>query len=457
AAGLERLDARTGQVRHFNRRNGYPFDYVYWVQEDRAGNLWVATPRALVKFNENGWKETGRTFQLFQWGNGLADNLPQPLASSAWLSPEGELFIGGVNGIVAFYPENLRLNRHVPPVVFTDFSVGNQPVQLDSSISFKKTVRLSYRQSDFTIAFAALDFTRPVFNRYAYMLEGYDRHWIEAGNHPRATYTRVPPGRYVFRVRGSNNDGVWNEAGVSLEIVIPPPFWQAWWFRVLAAAIVVALLALAYRYRVNRLLELERTRQRIARDLHDDVGSSLSSIALTAELLQKELATNGLVSRQLRRVRTTAQKLIGTLEEIVWAVDPSRDYLEDCLAHMRELASALLTPKGIAYAFHVQENGLPDHLPMAFRKQLFLIYKELLHNVVKHAAATRVHIRCLRENHYLVLEVCDNGRGFRLSNRPHSGHGLESIRQRAADLEGRVEICSQPGSGTQIRVYARLH
>ena len=228
-----------------------------------------------------------------------------------------------------------------------------------------------------------------------------------------------------------------------------------WWVGSLLVIFIIGVLAWLYRYHTSKLKELERTRLRIARDLHDDVGSSLSSIALTAELLQKELATNGLVNRQLARVYETAQKLSRNLKEIVWAIDPQRDKFDDLLLHMKEAAEELLGQKGIAYTFDLPQEDLPQSLKMEFRRNLFLIYKEMLHNVVKHSAASKVEIALTRTNGMLQLQVADNGKGFG-EKKPENGSGLKSMRARAVELNGKLEIDSQIERGTSVTLSVKI-
>jgi signal transduction histidine kinase len=370
-------------------------------------------------------------------------------------SHRGEIYWGGVNGLYRFYPQNLNRNSQAPPIRLTEFRLFNEVANMDTAIAEIKTIRLNYDQNFFSLAFAALDFTNPLKNQYAYKLEGLDRGWVQIGNKHEASYTHVPPGEYTFRVKGSNNDGVWNEEGTSVKIIVAPPFWQTWWFRIAMALAGIAFLAALYNYRVSKLLEIERTRQRIARDLHDEIGSSLSCIALTAEMLQKELATNGLVNRQLARVHETAQRLARNLKEIVWAIDPQRDKFGDLLLHMKEAAEELLGQKGIAYSLDIPPNDLPQSLKMEFRRNLFLIYKELLHNVVKHAAATKVEIALTRSNGMLQLQVADNGKGFG-EEKGGNGSGLKSMRARAGELNGKLEIESQPKRGTMVRLEVKV-
>jgi len=427
---------------------------VLKIVEDDYGNLWVLTSRGLTIFNEN--LPSGRRFKYFDLNEGIDNaSVYSPTRTQLLKNKRGEIYWSGVNGLYRFYPQNLNRSSQAPAIRLTEFRLFNEAVKLDTAIAEIKTIRLNYDQDFFSFAFAALDFTNSLKNQYAYKLEGLDRDWVQAGIKREANYTHIPPGEYVFRVKGANADGVWNEDGVSVQIIISPPFWKTWWFRLLILAIIAGLLEALHKYRLSKKLEIERTRLRIARDLHDDVGSSLSSIALTAELLQKEPASDGLDKRRLERVQTTAQKLAGNLKEIVWAIDPQKDKLNDLLQHMKETADELLGQKGITYTVDFPSEDLPQSLHMDFRRNLFLIYKEMLHNVVKHAAATQVDIALTKSNGMLQLQVSDNGKGFGEEN-AGNGSGLKSMRARAGELKGQMEISSHPGSGTTVRLTVKI-
>jgi ligand-binding sensor domain-containing protein/signal transduction histidine kinase len=446
--GLHKFDPRSEQyVAHYYEKDGLPSNWVHKILSDERGRQWVLTDGGLAIFDENA--APGKQFTLLGPSEGVINSYLSPEAFIKTKS--GEIYWGGNNGIYRFYPEITGSNPDPPVLRLTEFRMFNQPVRLDTAISEIKTIHLRHDQNFFSLAFSALDFTNSRQNQYAYQLQGLDPDWVEAGNKHEANYTHVPPGGYVFRVKGSNNDGVWNEEGASVQIIITPPFWQTWWFRMALAFAVIAFLAALYNYRVSKLLEIERTRLHIARDLHDDVGSSLSSIALTADMLQKELASNGLVNRQLARVHETAQKLSRNLKEIVWAIDPQRDKFDALLLHLREITEELLGQKGIAYMIEVPADGLPQSLKMNFRRNLFLIYKEMLHNIVQHAEATQVEIALARTNGMLQLQVADNGKGFD-GKKIGSGSGLKSMRARAGELNGKLEIESQPERGTMVRL-----
>ncbi len=250
--GLNRFDMRTEIFEHFTTKDGLPDMVIYAILGDREGNLWMSTNHGLSKFDPR-----TRTFKNFDVNDGLQDN--EFNAASYFKSPSGELFFGGINGFNAFYPEDIRDNPHVPPVVFTDFQIFNRSVPfkeknspLTAPINETKELTLSYDQNVFSFEFTALDYTDPAKNRYRYMMENFDVAWYENGTSRTATYTNLDPGEYVFRVQGSNNDGVWNEEGTSIKIIITPPWWETWWAYILYGVIFFGLLYSLRRYEMNR-------------------------------------------------------------------------------------------------------------------------------------------------------------------------------------------------------------
>lgn len=458
--GLHKFDPKKEDfAAHYYEQDGLPSNFILKILGADDGRLWLLTDRGIAIFDEQA--ASGKRFTSLTAEDGIV-NAPTTTADFTFSAFDtfiktrnGEIWWGGNNGVYRFYPNVKSTNPQAPRVLLTGFKKFNEIAQLDTAIAEIKTIALNYDENFFSFTFAALDFTNARHNQYAYQLIGFDKDWIQAGNKREASYTNVPPGQYTFRVKGSNDDGVWNEAGAAVRIFIAPPFWQTWWFRLAAALAGIAFFIALHNYRVSKLFEIERTRLRIARDLHDDVGSSLSSIALTAEMLQKELATNGLVNRQLARVYETAQKLSRNLKEIVWAIDPQRDKFDDLLLHMKEAAEELLGQKGIAYTLALPQDQLPRSLKMEFRRNLFLIYKEMLHNVVKHAEASRVEITLMRSNGMLQLQVADNGKGFG-EEKSGNGSGLESMRARAGELHGQLEIASEPERGTRVTLAVRI-
>jgi signal transduction histidine kinase len=190
--------------------------------------------------------------------------------------------------------------------------------------------------------FASLNFTNPEKNRFAYKMEGFDESWTDAGTRRFARYTNLPAGDFVFRLRGSNDDDLWNEAGLALAVTVQPPFWTTWWFRGLGLAAIIVMLASLYRYRMARAIEMERMRLRIAGDLHDDIGANLSSIALLSDMVQGRDQLGERERRQLSRISSSARSMVESLRDIVWSIDPESDQPGRLEERMRDTAASML-------------------------------------------------------------------------------------------------------------------
>ncbi len=260
--GLNRYNNQTGDFEHFTEREGLPNGVVYAICEDAEKQLWLTTNKGLVRFN------TRRTqFRVFDSSDGLKSNRFTP--NAALFTFQRELVLGSINGLIVFKPASVKDNTFVPPVRITDFKLFNKSVLVSedslfsSSIFDTKSVELAYDQNFFSFDFVALNFRLAQKNQYAFRLENFEENWnyTNASNRT-ASYTNIPPGQYVFRVKASNNDGVWNETGMAITLIIKPPYWATWWFRVGLVVLVVGLLVGAYRIRVT---QMERQKQRLSR------------------------------------------------------------------------------------------------------------------------------------------------------------------------------------------------
>lgn len=246
AEGLNRLDRATGQFAVYTMEDGLPNDGVMCILGDPQGNLWLGTDGGgLSRFNP--WTETIKNYDV---SDGLASNVT--MLGVCHRGRSGEMFFGTLDGVTAFYPDSVKDNPYVPPIVLTAFRKFDETVEFDTPLAEVEEITLSYRDNFFAFEFAALDYTDPARNQYAYQLEGFDKDWIYCGTRRYASYTNLPPGEYTFRVKGTNNDGIWNEEGRAVRVIITPPFWQTWWFRILAGAIglgvVFAVVGARMRY-----------------------------------------------------------------------------------------------------------------------------------------------------------------------------------------------------------------
>ncbi len=262
-AGLNRLEWPCGRAGAcepsftvFTTEDGLPDDSIIGILGDENGELWLATMGGgLAVFDPQ--TSAARAYTV-------ADGLQESafIIGAASRAADGEMLFGGVNGFNAFYPARLTANPVPPPLVLTDFRVFDRPHPLESGLQNGVEIHLTHREHFFAFEFAALDFTDPARNQYAYRLEGFDPEWVYCGTRRYASYTNLPPGRYVFRVRASNSDRVWNEEGLAVAVVIEPAFWQTWWFRLLVG---LAALGLASVYLGRRMRYVAALRESEAR------------------------------------------------------------------------------------------------------------------------------------------------------------------------------------------------
>ncbi len=448
-AGLLRYDPDSQAFDHYSVADGLPGAVAYSIADGVAGDLWVGTNLGLARIeivdSMPGLRPSVRV-HAYGAADGVAGN--ELNRGSALRLADGTLLFGGMEGITRFHPGAIDNNPNIPPLVLTRIERSNREGSFEIEPRGLAALELSYRDASFTLEFAALNFTLPERNLYRYRLEPFDSSWVESGTRRFARYTNVLPGDYNFRLQGSNNDGVWNEVGLSLPIRVSPPFWQTLWFRALALAAIVSVIWGAHRYRVAQLLGVERLRLRIASDLHDDISSDISGIALTAELLQRGDHLQDQDRVRLGQMRSTAIRMVDAVRDIVWYINPEHDTLTATVRRMRAVAETLLDDTDYEFrASCVDEVGID----MGVRRQIFLFYKEALHNVVRHANAHRVDLRFEREGDRLTLQIRDDGVGFQPEGVAQGqGHGLGSLGERAAQMGGLARIDSAPGAGTTV-------
>jgi signal transduction histidine kinase len=327
------------------------------------------------------------------------------------------------------------------------------------------------------IDFTSLSFVGIENIRFRYRLAGLEKDWTEVPSDERAAkYSRMPAGDYRFEVTACNSEGVWNETGPVLAITVLPYFWQTWWFITSAGVLLLGLAVTGARYienkRVKRQLAqlerermIERERARIAKDIHDDLGANLTEITLLSELAQSSDAPAQEVQSDVRRIATKARDLTHSLDEIVWAVNPRNDTLDSFVTYTCIHAEDYLKTAGIRCRLKVPGKVESRALATDVRHNLFLVVKEALNNIIKHANATEVLISFSLERSRFEIAIKDNGRGFNFTEmsaaakeskeRPAGGNGLLNMRQRMEDIGGSFELQSAPGEGTAIRLVVR--
>jgi ligand-binding sensor domain-containing protein/two-component sensor histidine kinase len=434
--GLCRFDKETEQFFTYSQKDGLPGNMIRDIVSDKKGNLWLATVDNITRFNPN--KMIVKNYEI------SAEMPVNP--STCLIDRDGEIFFGGHQGMVRFFPDSLKDNPYRPQIVITNFRINNRPAHLDTVITEKKRIVLSHKQNNLSFEFSALDFNRPEMNQYAYRMEGLDKEWVYTDATRRyADYTYINHGNYVFHVKGSNNDGVWNEEGTSLRIIITPPFWKTAWFRLLMLVMIIGLIYGIYRYRLNRLLELERMRIQIASDLHDDIGSTLTKIAVNSEIIQTT-GEESKVRETSRKIGSMSREIISTLSDVVWSIDARNDSVGDLIDRMRDFIDTVFSPGSIQIDFQTRGLHFQQKINQSLRQNIYLIFKEAVNNAAKHSKANLIRIHLTNGEGIFNMEIADNGIGMDL-NQDHPGHhGLENMKSRATRIGGDLRIEIQQGT-----------
>ncbi len=470
-SGLDLYDPATDGFAHFSSADGLPSDVVYAVLEDDDGRLWLSTNRGLARFDPD---RPAAGFRAFAFADGVGN--VEFNRHAAFRGRDGTLYFGGDRGVTVFHPSALRDNPYRPPVVLTALHRATR----DTTTTVRtigEAVEIEPGVTTFTFEFAALQFTNAHRVRFAAMMEGFDADWVDLGTQRRATYTNLPPGRYTFRVKAANEDGLWNEVGATATIAVRPRFFQTWWFQLLAVGLILAFVGASvwsvsqrrYRRELARLearQALEAERARISRDMHDEVGASLTEIAILSELAQRDVRQHGgdgaPSTERLSRIADTSRAMLDAIGEIIWAINPQHDRLDRLTAYLREHAARTLEDAGlnVRLDFPARVPSLP--VSAEFRRNVFLVMKEALHNLVRHAGATAAIVRLRVDEETLTLVVQDDGCGLpggdgavpRPSGR--GGNGLANMAHRAEEIDGTLTLDAGPDRGTRLALEAPL-
>jgi ligand-binding sensor domain-containing protein/signal transduction histidine kinase len=450
-SGLGRVDSPASarpQLRLYTSAQGLSSNLVIGITEDQWGRIYFGTARGIDRLEP----DSGRIKQYT-----TADGLPAGSeVGIAFRDREGSLWFSAQHqALVRLDPEADRA-RAAPPVLISGIRIrGVARALSDLGEANVSGLSLQPDQNQIQIDFLGFGFGLGEQLHYQYMLEGADKDWSPPGDQRTVNYAHLKAGAYRFLVRAINSDGLASPQAATVQFAIAPPLWQRWWALLLACAAMSAATYGVYRYRVARAIELERLRTRIATDLHDDIGASLSHIAILSEVTRQRLAVSDRqLGEPLSRISQVSRELVDSMGDIVWATNPSWDRLADLVYRMRRFAGELFEARDIEFEFHTPaEQDLP--LAPEVRRQVFLIFKESINNLVRHSGCTRASIELAIENGNLVLALSDNGSGFR-PGQPDIGNGLASMRERAGSLGGAIEFSTGHGQGALVKLTMPL-
>ncbi|MCW5554086.1 MAG: ATP-binding protein [Verrucomicrobiae bacterium] len=471
--GLARF--HTNSWAHYTRSSGLASHSIAYLIEDDQGFLWMGSNAGLMRASKQSLNDFARgatnliSVRTYKVADGLPDNECTPGAQpAACRTEDGRLWFPTIKGVVSVEPSRLKPNPLAPTVVLESVLADGQqcntngfrgkPLQAVTIPAGKEVIEIHYTSLNLAAADRA---------RFKYRMEGHEAAWTDAGNVRFARYTKLPPKEYLFRVAACNEDGVWNEAGTALAVVVLPRFWQTWWFRsAVILGLLVTIAGVVYYVATQKLQRqlqqmrqqeaLEKERSRIARDLHDQLGANLTQVALLGELAESDKDLPEEVETHARQISLTARDTTRALDEIVWAANPANDTLDSLITYACKYAQDYLALAGLRHRLEIPAQ-LPDMtIPPEVRHNVFLAFKEAVNNVVKHAQATEARIRLQLTPNRFTLEIADNGRGAvdLDSERARSRNGLRNMRKRMEDVHGEFSISPVPEGGTLVRLSA---
>lgn len=418
--------------------DGLPGRVCYFIEQDKNGIFWIGTNEGIArldveKFYSTEHRISQQGIQILTREQGLVGD--ETNLGAVFEDSKGRLWFGTVDGLSRFSPERYRGNS-VPPIVHLlelnasgrDFEPGN--------------LQLKHDRNFIEIGFYAINFTAPTQVIYEYRMHGIDPEWQQTSER-FAKYPSLPPGDYTFQVHARNSSGVWSKEMASIKITIHPPFWMSWWFLILTVSTVIGIIYLFYRnYKYMKMVDIERMRVRIASDLHDDVGASLTEIALQSDFLQAS-SLNTELKQSLNQIGTQCRKIVTSLDDIVWSIDARNDTLGDLTDRMQDYILNVLEPKNFRVLYDFEELKMENKLPVPVKENLYLIFKEAVNNIAKYSNGDVVTVTMKSANNEFKFEIHDNGdtgKGMK-----KTGHGLRNMDMRAQRIGGSIAIDDKKG------------
>jgi ligand-binding sensor domain-containing protein/two-component sensor histidine kinase len=441
--GLNKFNLDTKNFIRYSSKDGLTSAVIYGILEDNSHNIWMSSDDGIFRMEPEKEK-----FTYF----GLEDGLQSlEFSGGAYFKDVTEkMYFGGINGLIYFYPDSIRTNLFVPSVVITSINIFTNRIRGEA-----KEIVLSYDQNFISFEFSALDYTNPKENQYAFMLDGLDDSlkYVDA-EHRIANYINLPAGEYSFHVIGTNSDGLWNKSGTSIKLIITPPFWLTWWFITLMTLLLGMILYYLSTNRIKHQLAIEKLKTKLAADLHDNVGASLTEISILSEVAVQK--SNGAGNpKELKNISEIARQLIDTMSDIVFVVNPERDSLHDLIIKLKDSYNDFLNSVGISFKVKNIDKTNDIKLPMDYKQNLLLIFKEGINNSIKHSKCRKIILEANIRGDVIEMILSDDGRGFDEKNLIY-GNGLRNMESRANKIGGRMKWHSSKKTGTVITFIGKI-
>ncbi len=436
-------DGKASTIKQFSSKDGLDSKNIWGISKGNNGKIWISTAKGLnsIRSTESGWEvlDEGRNREIFGTSGVLFDEVRQ------------RVWVVNHPGVVYFNSESSipSYSFEVHIAVKTPRSRQFQDMQVEKEFP--------YDENDFSFELSANSYQNEKSIQYVYrLIKNGNEDWSQPSGTATLNFISLNPGKYELRVKAVNANNQWSSNEAAYAFTILPPFWQQLWFIILAILAICSVLYLIYRYRIKRVKEMFEMRQVIASDLHDEIGSSLTSIHILSKMSQVNVTNDQQKAHSLlEKVIDQSSQIQQNMSDIVWAIRPDNDKLEDMVTRMREILSHSLEPKNIKINFKAEERLMGESLPMEQRRDFLLIFKEAVNNIAKYSQCQMTSINLERQNGNIRLLIEDDGIGFDL-NRQTTSNGIRNMHRRAGLMKGSIRIDSKTGNGTRIELLVPI-
>ena len=441
--GLIKYNFEGNKAELFTEKNGLCNNTILGIEEDSKSCLWIITNNGLAKFDKGNNK-----FSNYFIVDGLLSS--EFVVGAIYKDVSGIIYAGNIKGLEIIDPNKFKTNYFDAPFEITKLTILNEEHSLRELINSK--LELSYKENFVKIDFSSLDFTKPEKNLYRYKLTPGNKDWVYLGTEHTVNFANLTPDEYLLELNGSNSDGLWSSNIKRLTIVISPPFYNTYWFYTLIIFTVGFIIFRFHHAQSQKRLEMERLRLKIASDLHDEVGSSLSQISINADMINYENDISKIKTKS-EMIRSKSSEMINVMNDVIWSIDSRHDKLESLVERIKITAGQFASSKEIMLDFDITIQNPNKKLNVDFRQNLFLIVKEAINNAVKYSEGSLIKLKIHEQNEYIKITISDNGSGLPYTLKK-TGSGIKNMKHRMEDIKGKIEFVND--NGLSINLEAKI-
>jgi len=447
-------DGNAKMIATISEKDGLQDNTIYSITTDALNRMWVVTGAGLDILQKN----NKNTWEVFNYSKNINLDITDWLFSKLTKDTNGDILLSSWHRLLKFDVQNIFLKKEAPRVIIENVQLNLRDIDwrnyTDSLYSYQQFPvhpKMRYAENTVSLYYNGISFSSSPRLEYSYQLLPFDTLWSQPNTNASVSFVNLLPGTYTFKVRVKDQASEWSEPAMFTFAIISP-FWMSWWFISLCIIAVASIIYISYKYRINNLRRLMTMRAKISQDLHDEIGSTLTSINILSKVSQNNLENDrSKASDLLQKITDQSANMQQSMSDIVWSIRPDNDKMENLVIRMREYLGRTAEPKDLQVEFYAEDRILTQYLSMSHRQHILLIFKEAVNNAVKYSSAKKLSIFFGRLNNNIKLSIKDNGVGFKKGQLSYSS-GLKNMHTRAKELSGTLQVISETGEGTEIEL-----